>query len=271
MYNPRSSGGGHAARRRAAGEAAARGQSLVEMAIITPLLLLMFLGLVEVGWALRGYLVLVNANREAARFAARGNYLDFGQLDVQDVGYQAVVSHTLDSVAGQLPLEFTGGQPNATMIITHIEIDTGYPCSEAEQPCDDECAANPGRTYPADDRIVLPPPAGAAYGDPAVAISDTFRVQYGVGGAPYATRIADDLWQSLRAQNETLNCQLMSKDPDAPPSVNSVIVVEMFYDQPQLLGVPLIANRFTDPVPLYSHTMMRIAEVRKRATEGSAP
>jgi Flp pilus assembly protein TadG len=34
----------------------AKGQSLVEMAVITPLLLFMFLGMIEVGWAIRGYL-----------------------------------------------------------------------------------------------------------------------------------------------------------------------------------------------------------------------
>ena len=54
-----------------------RGQSLVEMAIITPLLLLLFIGVLEVGWAIRGYIVLLNADREATRFATRGQYLDF--------------------------------------------------------------------------------------------------------------------------------------------------------------------------------------------------
>jgi Flp pilus assembly protein TadG len=53
------------------------GQSLVEMAFITPLLLLMFIGVLEVGWAIRGYIVLLNADREGTRFAARGQYLDF--------------------------------------------------------------------------------------------------------------------------------------------------------------------------------------------------
>ena len=240
-----------------------RGQSLVEMALIAPLLLLMFLGVVEVGWALRGYLVLLNINREATRFAARGAYLDFSQPDIEDVGYQFVLAHAMDSLSGQLPLEFTGSEPNATMIITHMEIDTGYPC--ADQDCDDECTAAPGTTYPDDDRIILPPPVGAGYGgDPAVVISDTFRAQYGIGAPTHTTRIADTLWQELRVQNEAINCQLMSKDPAVAPSTNSVIIVEIFYDQPQLLGVPLVSNQFTDPVSLYTHTMMRIAESRQR-------
>jgi hypothetical protein len=36
----------------------------------------MFAGLVEIGAALRSYLVLVNANREGTRFAARGRWFD---------------------------------------------------------------------------------------------------------------------------------------------------------------------------------------------------
>ncbi|GAB4526512.1 MAG: hypothetical protein Kow0063_00840 [Anaerolineae bacterium] len=244
--------------------ASRRGQSLVEMALIAPILLLMFLGVLEVGWALRGYLVLLNANREATRFAARGTYLDFSQPDIENVGYQFVLQHALDSLSGQLPLDFTGDQPNATMIITHMEIDTGYPCQD--QDCDDECAGGPPYpTYPDDDRVYLPPPVGAGYGgDPAVVISDTFRAQYGIGGPTHTTRIADTLWQGLRTQNETLNCQLMLKDPAVAPSVNSIVIVEMFYDQPQLLGVPVISNHFTDPVPLYTHTMMRITASRTR-------
>ena len=241
-----------------------RGQSLVEMALIAPILLLMFLGVLEVGWALRGYLVLLNANREATRFASRGTYLDFSQPDIEDVGYQFVLQHAMDSLSGQLSLDFTGDEPNATMIITHMEVDTGYPC--ADQACDDECSANPDTTYPDDDLVFLPSPVGGSYHDPdgVAVISDTFRRQYGIGAPVHTTLVTDTLWQELRIQNEALNCQLMAKDPAVAPSANSVIIVEIFYDQPQLLGVPIVSNRFTDPIPLYTNTMMRIAQSRQR-------
>jgi hypothetical protein len=52
------------------------GQSLVEVAMTLPLLLLMFVGLIEIGAALRDYLIVVNANREGTRFAARGYWFD---------------------------------------------------------------------------------------------------------------------------------------------------------------------------------------------------
>jgi hypothetical protein len=53
-----------------------RGQGLLELAVILPVLLILLMGLVEVGYALRDYLVVVNASREGGRFAARGRYSD---------------------------------------------------------------------------------------------------------------------------------------------------------------------------------------------------
>jgi hypothetical protein len=53
-----------------------RGQGLLELAVILPVLLILLLGLVELGYALRDYLVVVNASREGCRFAARGRYSD---------------------------------------------------------------------------------------------------------------------------------------------------------------------------------------------------
>ncbi len=49
---------------------AVRGQSLVEMAFITPILIIMFAGLVEIGWLADTYLDLLDVTRYGARRAA---------------------------------------------------------------------------------------------------------------------------------------------------------------------------------------------------------
>lgn len=46
-----------------------RGQSLVEMTLLTPLLLIMFAGLVEIGWLANTYLNLLDVTRMGARYA----------------------------------------------------------------------------------------------------------------------------------------------------------------------------------------------------------
>jgi hypothetical protein len=52
----------------------ARGQSLVEMAILFPVLLIVLSGLVEFGFMLNEYLAILDAARNAARFSSDGLY-----------------------------------------------------------------------------------------------------------------------------------------------------------------------------------------------------
>lgn len=70
-----------------------RGQSMVEMALSLPILLLVLSGTVEVGWYFNTYLTLVDATREAARYAADGDlvlrdYTNAGACD-EDFFYQS--------------------------------------------------------------------------------------------------------------------------------------------------------------------------------------
>jgi len=56
----------------ASGEREERGQSLVEIAIFLPIVILILVGIVEVSHALAAYLVIANAAREGARFGVAG-------------------------------------------------------------------------------------------------------------------------------------------------------------------------------------------------------
>jgi hypothetical protein len=52
---------------------ARRGQSLVELTLVMPLLILLLLGLMEIGWLASNFLVLLDVTREAGRFGATGD------------------------------------------------------------------------------------------------------------------------------------------------------------------------------------------------------
>lgn len=69
-----------------------RGTSLVETAIILPLLLTLVLGAVEIGFLVVDYLTVANAAREGARTgAAAGDYVDAATLiDADDLIVEAV-------------------------------------------------------------------------------------------------------------------------------------------------------------------------------------
>ena len=252
------------------------GQSLVEMAIAAPVLILMFLGVFEVGWALRGYMILANANRESARYAVKTATLDYSIKDPTQVGYDRVLAHTTASVAGQLPLEFLGAAPNATMIMSHFVIDTGFPCVQhdangpivpyrmdsANCDCTVDDPDDP-QWFSRDDLVLQPDTPGYGYYSYTYGINQPTRL----GGGDYGEQV-----RNLVLENNQFNCVALQTGNLAETSLNNIFITETLYDQPQLLGTPLVSNRFTDPIPFYTHTAMRITISRDTsATETIGP
>lgn len=195
-----------------------KGQGLVEMAIIAPILVFLLIGVFEVGFALRGYLILTNANREAARFAVRQNYLDFNS---NDVGYERVWVHAQDSIAGQIDFN----EQTGAMIISYISVDA---------PC----------TMPYTITTPLDVPT-YTWKYPARSVYQT-RLDY--------IRIAHELLIFQISHS----CDLIARG--FVPVPNNVVIVELFFDQPQLFGFPVISNPLLDPVPMYTHSVFRRIE-----------
>lgn len=241
-----------------------KGQSMAEIAIIAPLLIFMMLGVFEVGWALRGYLVLINVNREITRFAIRPGYMDFSTHTSVISSYNRVRDWVDTSLSGQLNLDFDeadadGDEANASLIISHLVVDTGEPCPNMAPTTDCSCiTTNP---FPQDDLIIHPGLPGFEYQ------STLFGRQQDRAGNPVRTRIDyAGVVGRMTAENNQFNCDIIKRGGVA--SANNVIITELFHDQPQLFGFPLISNPFTDPVPLYAHTTMRlISAARSTGTE----
>jgi hypothetical protein len=271
------------------------GQSLVEMTIIVPLLLFMFLGLIEVGWAIRGYLVLLSTDREAVRFAARGESLNFGGV-VEDVlvpqqleervGYSFVKKHANDVLESNklgaglfdeqgnpmlYPLDDAG---KGAFLMTHIFIDTALPCHPnditgpgtgtcfvAGGSCDDPAARKPD--YPYDDLILVHTRTGYQHFFYTIPYTTTtYDSRIDINDLVYGDRNGspDDILKGLKGENDLLNCEIQQRDAgniNLTFSVNSLLVGEAFYDQPQLLGFPFFQFAGNE-VPLYVQTKMRI-------------
>jgi hypothetical protein len=257
-----------------------KGQSLIETAIITPILLILFIGVFEVGWVLRSYIVLTNANREATRFGAKGVYLDFTQANADNVGYESVRDHGVAALSKQLPVDLSPDTANGSMIISYFKVDTGIPCQEwkeKEKAGEDPkgaCECNSNDTpYEADDLIILPtfgftPTILTKFAERDWLTQDSLYRTYGLTDPDHQSKFKD--WTYLLAfvdelikENNEFNCQLSQKTSSVPWSNNSVISDEIFFDQDQLMGIPFISNPFTDPVTLYSQTVMRIAPGEK--------
>lgn len=65
-----------------------KGTTLVELAIVLPIFILIFIGTVEFGIVLHDHLILENAVREGARFGAVGNSQAAIEQRVRDFSFQ---------------------------------------------------------------------------------------------------------------------------------------------------------------------------------------
>lgn len=94
------------------------GQSVVEFAIVLPLLLLLLAGLLAIGQVLHSYVTVMAANREGVRFAARGRFEDV------TVAQRVITAGGVTTInGGAVPrLRLTGADSNTGIIITHIPI-----------------------------------------------------------------------------------------------------------------------------------------------------
>jgi hypothetical protein len=102
------------------------GQSMVELALILPFLLLLLVATVEAGFALRDYLMVQSANREGARMAVRTPpgraYMDVFREQVVEEVFPRIRTA---AVEGGLREEDLG------IILTHIYVDeSGTPTYE---------------------------------------------------------------------------------------------------------------------------------------------
>ena len=61
-----------------------KGASLVELAIVTPFLLVLLVGLIEFGWIFAGYISVTGAAREGARYASMGKDPDVIEIAIEE-------------------------------------------------------------------------------------------------------------------------------------------------------------------------------------------
>jgi hypothetical protein len=81
-----------------------RGQALVEFAFIVPIFLILLLGIVDFGWALKSWITVTNATREGARMGAVGWALGEYPTDCNDSGADdvTVIGRTCSALAASV-------------------------------------------------------------------------------------------------------------------------------------------------------------------------
>lgn len=97
----------------------AQGQGMVEFALVLPFLILLVLGVMEIGFALYNYMSLATANREGVRLASRARFTD-------DMVAGLVVSSSglVEQPDGSFRpnMRLLGEGANLGVIVTHVSI-----------------------------------------------------------------------------------------------------------------------------------------------------
>jgi hypothetical protein len=196
-----------------------RGQGLVEMAIMLPILLLLLIGIMEIGYGLRDYLIVLNASREGCRYAARGRYSD--QRVSERVVSAGGVARLGDPPTDVPFLRPVGTQRNSGIIITHVTFDS----------------AGQVISFTRSVSGVVPIDGGVRPINPA---SDS-RVSM-------AAMV--DTQGTATAQANALRAAAGFEE-----ALNDVVVVEVFFAHPTLWGASLVPS----PWPMHAMTEMRVS------------
>lgn len=124
-----------------------RGQSLVEMALMLPILILIFVGLLTIGRLMYAHLVIIGLSRDLARAAVREDGLNWDGDSREAIGYAKLKDYFTDIT---IPYNWLDPQTNASVTVHLLEYNAGRLC--LIQPCLLDCAKpNPDDLDTSDD------------------------------------------------------------------------------------------------------------------------
>lgn len=209
-----------------------KGQSLVEIAIAFPVIIMMLSGLVEFGFMLNYYLSLLDSTREAAR--------TFSNFTPFEDGYIVSPRDCTCSVST------CPDEESADRIDSDCDKDSFYQ-GTAGMTLDN---LQPRSALDTSRKIIL----NSATDDVVVSvfsISSTSITRFPSGGG------GEYHWfnnQTSRLSNEDISDRLTANAPDT-----GILLVEVFFNYNQVLALPWLAPFLPDPVLLHAYTMMPLA------------
>jgi len=217
-----------------------RGQSFVELMLVVVILALLLSGVVEFGFLLNQYLHVLDGAREAARVASNDVpfYID-GTGKITDY-YRSDFYYLAANRAASTMTPVTLNPDNPDDIVISV-----FSVSSGSMPV----------------RFPLADPNGwslchhyAAY---AAYISSN-------GGDP---GILFPGWSSgCTVRSSQLGVADVRSHMDASAPSTGVVVVEIYYNYPQLLKLPVLTSVLADPVPLYAYAIMPLSSASPTAT-----
>ncbi|NIR63040.1 MAG: hypothetical protein GWO08_14450, partial [Gammaproteobacteria bacterium] len=233
-----------------------KGQSLLELALFFPILLILLSGVVEFGLFLNQYLSIQDAARNAARFASDGLY---DRVDnIKDCNATRDFYRQAACVVNQ---ELVQEQPWITM-------ERGFPYNT---PVD--CETNPSDSC-CTNRMCLHLDPERVDNDGVLVGDDIVISVFGVTDGQVTARFPDtDGWsfaedwgigvvKSSSFTNSDVNNLLL--DPGSPST--GYILVEVYYHYDQALNLPWVEAFIPDPIATHTYAFMPLSSAEPTPT-----
>jgi hypothetical protein len=204
-----------------------RGQSFVELMLVISILALLLAGVVEFGFLMNNYFHILDAARESARFSSNSDPFDVNH-QTEVVFYYTAAYKALDTMA-PIVLDPTKGDGDDIVISVFSMTEAGavlrFPVNDGWSLC-----ANVGdfESWMTTNHLVDP---------------DAFVRSKWSHCIIRQTRQSTAGFQTVVLQT-----------PDAPSA--GAILVEVFYNYPELLKLPVFTAFITDPIKVYIYSVM---------------
>jgi len=254
-----------------------RGQSLTEITLFVPILLLMIVGFVEIGVYINAYINTVDATRAAARYVAPQDPLEtqcrvFGSYDTNlwvslssgctqsdyKIGAQKIITWGMDTVRATC-LGYT--QTNFYYVAGCMAILNSPAGWYDPTP---RHVFGPGNDYPGDDIIIttIPITGGAPTTLPQPRVWTLYDLQPTAAFPSAVITITNPGTNDFAYQQSFLdNLQRFAGAPST-----GVVVVEAYHAHPQLTKLFTVVNRLAgssawlpDPIPIHAYSIFPVA------------
>jgi len=227
-----------------------RGQSFVELMLVVLILALILAGMVEFGFLLNNYLHVLDGAREAARISNTDFAFNQVTQNPRPEFYYAAAEEATNTIA---PMRLDPSRGDDIIISVYGVAGTTivqYPGSTRWSLCANYSALvnyfwTNDPSHPADQLQSVPP------------------------------SLADANWYScptpLKVSHfSSSNIQSITSQVSGAPNAG-ILVVEIFYNYPQLLKLPVLTSILPDPIPLYVYTIMPISSAEPTVVPTQAP
>jgi hypothetical protein len=204
-----------------------RGQSLLEVALLFPVLLIMLSGMVEFGLLMNEYLALLDAARNAARFSS-------------DLIYTTADSnHNCDPDAGGVTTDFY--RVTACVVLQEIAQERPNMVLDPDQ----------------HDDIIVSVFSIAQEGG----VAARYPSAYGEAGWSYALDLPA---HAARERSSNFSSSEVNARLDSGAPSTGLLLVEIFYSYDQKLKLPWITAFVSDPVILHVYSFMPLTSAEPR-------